>query len=438
MCESRGSHRQSAVRIVAVASLLVASGVVTSGASRFSAAATVPAVWTQQGTFSASDPALNDHFGTVDLSGDGNTAIVGAPNKALNANSQVGAAYIFVRSGSSWVQQAQLRASDAAAGDAFGATLAISTDGSTAVIGAPFKTLSGMTKSGAAYVFVRAGTVWTQAAELMGSPSSAGDNFGASVSIAGIGTVVAVGAPRHAVAGHVHAGEVSVFKRAGTNWTASGTLTASDAATGDGFGHAVIVKEQLVLVSAPLHSNANGSTGAVYEFDGSTGSYVQKTVLTASDGHVNDDFGWSLDLSLATMLIGTPGHALAGHGTGAVYVFTHNDTTGIWTQRAILAPPDGNTDDNFGATVAISDGTVAIGDTHHDVGTNHAEGAIYLFTGAAATWTQQAEITASDATAGTNFGQSVAIYPTTAMVGEPRHSAATVHAAGIVAIFTSA
>jgi len=108
---------------------------------------------------------------------------VGAPGK----NSQTGGAYVFVGSGSTWSQQAELTASDGAAADAFGFSVALS--GSTAVVSAPNKN----SQTGAAYVFTRSGTAWSQQATLTASDGAANDFFGYSVALSG--STAVVGAP---------------------------------------------------------------------------------------------------------------------------------------------------------------------------------------------------------------------------------------------------
>ena len=141
----------------------------------------------------ASDGAANDQFGySVSLSGDGSTAIVGA-RLDDDKGSDSGSAYIYVRSGSTWTQQAKLVASDGAANDQFGYSVSISSDGSTAIVGAYYDDDKG-TGSGSAYVYVRSGSTWTQQAKLLASDSADSDQFGSSVSISADGSTALVGA----------------------------------------------------------------------------------------------------------------------------------------------------------------------------------------------------------------------------------------------------
>jgi hypothetical protein len=135
-----------------------------------------------------SDAAQGDEFGhSVALSKAGSTALVGAYGK----NGSAGAAYVFVRSGTAWTQQEKLIASDTASGDYFGVSVALSKAGSTALVGADLKD----NRTGAAYVFTRSGTTWTQQQELTASDAAQGDEFGLSVALAENGSTALVGAP---------------------------------------------------------------------------------------------------------------------------------------------------------------------------------------------------------------------------------------------------
>ena len=425
-----GAIRRSRVAWVAAVLTLFGAPLVLGAAGPVGASG-----WTPQAPLFAPDAAVNDNFGTVAISGFGSTAIVGAYDKAFDGKNEVGAAYIFFDNAGTWSFQAELTASDRAEGDAFGSSVAITKDGSTVVVGAPFKTVAGKIKAGAAYVFTRSGTTWAQAAELTGNPSGRGNTFGSSVAINGIATRIAVAAPLRSVGGLRRAGTVSVFVKTGSAWSPDALLTEPDPQAGDYFGWALVAKETQVLASSPFHVNLNGSTGAVYGFDDPGGPYVQQTLLTASDGAAPDHFGSSLSLSGAAMAVGAPAHKVGGKREGAAYVFTHSDTTGIWRQRAELLPPDGNQGDDFGETTAISGTILVIGDPFHTVGSNASQGVAYVFTGAAASWAQSAELTASDGGPFTEFGGSVGASATTVMVGEPLHSVGALTGAGRVDVF---
>ena len=164
----------------------------------------------QQAELTASDGAVGDNFGlSVALSGD--TALVGAFGRDVAGKSNQGAAWVFVRSGGVWIEQAQLTASDGAAGDVFGISVVLS--GDTALVGARGHDVDGKSDQGAAYVFVRSGASWTQQAELIPSDGAAGDWFGGKVALSGETAVV--GARYHDVDGKSNQGAAWVFVRSG-------------------------------------------------------------------------------------------------------------------------------------------------------------------------------------------------------------------------------
>jgi hypothetical protein len=204
------------------------------------------------------------------------------------------------------LQKAKLTAPDAAVGDYFGDSVAVS--GSTAVIGAEYKD-SG---KGAAYVFVRSGMVWSEQAELKAADGVAGDLFGYSVAASGSTAVVG------AVGRNGSIGAAYVFVRSGTTWSQQATLTASDGASGDSFANSVAVSGSTVVVGA---SNKNFSTGAAYAFVRSGTTWSQQAELTASDGGAFDGFGYSVAVSASNAVVGAYGH---NSSAGAAYVFVRS------------------------------------------------------------------------------------------------------------------
>jgi len=166
-------------------------------------------VLAEQAKIQASDKEASDVFGTsVSISGDGLTAIVGAPNEDTGG-SNVGAAYIFIRSGTSWTQQAKIQASDAETLDYFGLSVSISSNGNTAIVGARQED-TGVTDAGAAYIFTRSGTTWTETQKIQASDAEASDWFGHSVSISSDGLTGIVGA-RQEDTGATDAGAAYIF-----------------------------------------------------------------------------------------------------------------------------------------------------------------------------------------------------------------------------------
>jgi hypothetical protein len=280
---------------------------------------TLGAVWTQQQVLTASDAAAGDQFG-FSLAMSNSSVIVGAPGKSAGA----GAAYVFVGPAGVWSQQQELTAADAAAGDQFGHSVALS--GDTAAIGAWHKTVLAQATAGAAYVFVRTGSAWAPQQELSLAAPAAADTFGTSVGVAADTAIV--GAPGRDVGATVNAGTAYVFIRSGTTWSQTAALTAADAAANDGFGSSAALDTTSVIVGAPFHAvGAAAAAGAAYTFSGSGAAWSQTSEPTATDAAAGDNAGTSVAISSGTMFMGAPFHAVAGlANAGSVYAFVFDVT----------------------------------------------------------------------------------------------------------------
>ena len=171
--------------------------------------------------------------------------------------SGAGAVYVFTRSGTSWSQQAKLQASDPEVNDFLGKSIAI--DGDTMVAGAYLEDTGG-SNTGSAYVFTRSGTSWSQQAKLQASDAAANDQFGISVAIDG-DTMVA-GAYKE----NSDAGAAYVFTRSGTTWTEAKKIVASDAGGGDRLGHSVDISSDTIVAGAYKEDTGASDAGAAYTF----------------------------------------------------------------------------------------------------------------------------------------------------------------------------
>jgi hypothetical protein len=290
-------------------------------------------VWSQQAELT---PNNMGNFYDVAISGD--TVVVGAPLTFVNDFDDAGVVYVFVRglpsvlapalAGSApivgtakvWNLQAKLTASDPATFADFGSAVGI--DGDTLVVGATGQN----NDAGAAYVFVRSGTVWSQPAEITGSDTVASDVFGLSVSVSG--DTVVVGAP--------NAGAAYVFVPMNGIWSQEAKLTASDATSSDGFGNAVAISGDYAVVGA---YGENNQTGAAYLFGRSGSTWSQQGKLTASG--TTADFGLSVAISGNHIVVSAP---FEDSRNGAVYVFrTFNRLLvgpGFWVNNLVNAPDD--------------------------------------------------------------------------------------------------
>jgi nucleoside-specific outer membrane channel protein Tsx len=363
--------------------------------------------WLQQAELTAADGSYYDDFGqSVAVSG--STMVVGAPGHTVGSNFAQGVAYVFVESGGLWKQQAVLSAADGTPSDGFGDSVAIS--GSTIVVGAPFhpSDVYGDWGPGAAYVFVQSGGTWTQQAELTASDGVPGDWFGLSVAISG--STALIGSENNAA---------YVFVQNGTTWSQQAELTASDAAPSDQFGYSVALIGSTALIGSVGHTvGSNYAQGAAYVFVESGGTWTQQAELTASDGAYLNRFGQSVSVDGSTIVVGASGHA---QYQGAAYVFT--ESGGKWSQQAELTASDGVASDAFGYAVALNGSTVVVGARNHPASgsKNPGPGAAYVFDGSGGTWTQQAKLTASDGLVGDFFGISVAMSGSTVAAGAYGH-----------------
>lgn len=218
-------------------------------------------VWSQQAKLTAADGAAGDVFG-ISVALSGNTILVGADlndEKAVDA----GAVYVFTRSGDGWSQQAKLTASDGAETDIFGVRVALS--GDTAIISARRDDDDVMgVDAGSAYIFVRTGTTWRQQAKLTASDGAADDRFGRSVALAG--DVAVIGAMFQDDNGE-NSGSAYVFTRTGGAWSEQAKLTAADGAEGDVFGFSVALSGDTAVIGAARNDDNGTEAGAAYIFD---------------------------------------------------------------------------------------------------------------------------------------------------------------------------
>ena len=367
---------------------------------------TIDPLLSSETKLTASDGAMNDFFGTSVVIG-GDTAIVGAwGDDTVGSNS--GAAYVFQRSGTNWTEQAELTASGVAAGAGLGISVAIS--GDTVVAGA-FQDDDAGSNSGSAYVFQRSGTAWSEQAKLTASDGAAGDRFGISVAISG--DTVVVGAHEDDDSGS-ESGSAYVFQRSGTVWTEQAKLLASDGAANDEFGCTVAISSDTVVVGAQFHGKSDSLVGAAYVFQRNGTAWIEKAKLLASDGAESDIFGSSVTISGDTIVVGAARGDGATTDSGSAYIFQRSGTT--WTEQAKLTASDGSTDDRFGDSVAISDDTVAVGAFGDDDDAGNSSGSTYVFQRSGPAWIEKAKLTASDGPAAA-FGYSVDISDGIVIVG---------------------
>lgn len=339
-------------------------------------------VWTEQAKLTASDAGPGDRFGwSVSISGD--TIVVSAFWDDIGLNPDQGSVYVFTRTGETWTEQAKLTASDGAAFDEFGYSAAVS--GDTVVVGAPKDDVAPNTDAkpvenqGSVHIFGRTGTTWTKQAQLTASEGAAGDLFGFSVGVSGVTAVIGAllddVAPKEDVARNKDQGSAYVFARTDGAWGEQAHLTASNGAGGDQFGFWVSVSGDTAVVGANLH---NSQQGAAYVFRRFGQTWPEEADLVASDGAAGDYFGRSVAVSGDMVVVGAQFDDVDPHADqGSAYVFTRAD--GTWPQKAHLIAPDGNDNDLFGVSVGASGDTAILGASFSDIGVKRFQGSAYIW-----------------------------------------------------------
>jgi FG-GAP repeat len=337
----------------------------------------------QQGS-KLTEAASPDFGESVALSADGNTALIGASGD----NGKIGAAWVFTRSGETWAKQgAKLTAADEVGTGAFGVSVALSADGNTALIGGWADN-----SHGAAWVFTRSGSTWTQqGAKLTGSGESGSENdFGSSVALSADGNTALIGG----FGDNSLRGAAWVFTRSETTWTQQGEKLTGNGEVGAGdFGYSVALSADgnTALISGMNDSNRHG---AAWIFTRTGTKWAQQGEKLTGNGEVGEgDFGWSADLSGDgnTALVGGPYDrpSTYPHGVGAAWVFTRSGTT--WTQQGEKLTGNGEVGEgDFGCSVSLSgDGNTALIGGPTDDPSNNYGGAAWVLTRSGETWIQQ-------------------------------------------------
>jgi len=435
--------------------------------------------WTQQARLNANDGEDGDHFG-VAVALDGDTALIGAPNNAVTAGGQ-GAAYVFARNGASWTQRQRLTASNGAVDDHFGNAVALS--GEKALIGAY---LYGSDDRGALYTFRRGATNWTQTDQTLAPNPTAGARFGVSVALDGNTAVIGAslglfqtGVDQRSAYVFVYGGEWFLVRRLGPELGSANDrfgyavaldgdtvlagayrgdaaandqgaayaftlrdsrsveqqkLTAQDGATNDRFGSAVALDGDTLVVGAWGDTiGANVNQGSVYIFTRNGATWTQQQKLTSNDGAADDSFGYSVALDGAMLVVGAYRDTIGGNANqGSAYIFTRNGTVWAQQQKLTAVAIDGLPNDNFGRSVALGSGAVVVGAS----GADTSRGSVYVFTFNGAVWTQQAKLTANDRAAGDEFGYAVGLSGDTLVVGAFRDSIGANTQQGSAYVFT--
>ncbi|WP_224190196.1 FG-GAP repeat protein [Nannocystis pusilla] len=440
-----------------------------------------PAVDQAIGYFKASNAESGDSFGGgLAISADGTTMVVGATYENGgahgvdgpqydNSSPKSGAAYVFVREGDAWKQQAYLKAFNVNADDRFGGEVAISASGDTIAVGARFEdsaatgiggqsTDNSAANSGAVYVFERQAGAWSQSAYIKATNTGPGAEFGYALALSADGKTLAVGAPDESNAATgvdgapgqgvaPESGAVYVYSHDGGEWAHRAYLKASNTGQQDAFGAAVALSADgtTLAVGAPYESSRSPGidgdqsddsliSGAAYVFSLKNDVWTQQAYIKASNPGSGDCFGYAIALALDgdTLAIGAPLESSTSNemddeqpndwalNAGAVYVFSRRYQT--WQQDAYVKAPNADIVDAFGASVALSgDGGILVAGAPNESGgdagsfadpldeTKPDSGAAYVFTRVAGTWTHRSYLKAPNSGSHESFGADVAL-----------------------------
>ncbi|HEX7831684.1 MAG TPA: Ig-like domain repeat protein, partial [Thermoanaerobaculia bacterium] len=386
--------------------------------------------WIEQAYLQPTGRASSDHFGRS-VAIDGDTAIVGTFGDDTSAGTNAGKAYVFVRSGTAWEQQAQLESDDPSELALFGSIVALS--GDTALVLASRKDQFPSSYSrGSAYIFVRNGTTWTQQAKLEPIGLDQGESFAISGDIDG--DTVVIGALTDDAAETPEVGSAFVFTRSGSTWTQQARLETPHPYPFGSFGVSVAIDGNTIVVGAPGDDWRVPNAGAAYVFVRTAGVWTLQGELFANDAVAGDRIGMSVAVDGDIVILGAPyNDTAAGDLSGSAYVFVRNGTT--WMQQFQLHASDGAMDDAFGFSVRLDGNFAIVGAPAHDSPGGFDSGAAYVFRRDGVAWSQQAQIVAPDGGPRDSFGYSVTLRDGTAIVGAPDDDSPTDYDSGSAYVF---
>ena len=368
------------------------------------------------------NPDSGDQYGiSTAVNTDGSLVVIGSLSDGSNGE-QSGAAYVFTETMVDYARQGILTASDGAAGDLLGSSAAMSNDGQTIALGAP----GDGSGQGSAYIYTRPSTTWSNIAstiKLTASDGAAGDGFGSSIAMSGDGNTIVVGAHSNDATGAANAGAAYVFERPTsgsvfTAWVSSSAgikLTASDAAADDEFGSSVSINQDGSIIAVGARGD---SPGSVYVFNRPATGWAAAAGTITLTGPTNIDARAQLGESVS--ISGDGGTIVAGspEAPGSAYVFTM--PTNGWaatSTSARLTAPDDDSRDKFGGAVSVSsDGSsIAVGATAADTANRVDVGAVYMFTMPSTGWADTSAaaklIRESFGFSGQAFGHAVSLSP---------------------------
>ncbi|MCI0709222.1 MAG: FG-GAP repeat protein [Chloroflexi bacterium] len=331
-------------------------------------------VWYEQTKLVADDPQISFYFGSS-VALDGDTALVGSIWEGCDEvyPYYCGSVYVFARDGENWTQQVRLMASDATADERFGYSIAL--DGDTLLVGAPDRDCDAGSGCGAVYVFVKQGRGWREQARLT---SDIQNNFGWSVAIDG--DTALIGARGEECPYGLACGSAYIFTREDDTWTQQARLEDYRSDNLDSFGWTVAMDDNMALIASVWDEcAAGGSCGSVYMFTLDDGIWYERAQFQQGKRMDRAAYGWSLALDNDTALIGAKGtNCASGERCGAAYILMTSEGTSA--RQFELTASDAASNDYFGYSVALDGNTALIGAPQTSCEAGEKCGSVYVFT----------------------------------------------------------
>lgn len=368
----------------------------------------------QTDKLNAEDPQNNQWFGfSVDVAGD--TAILGAP-KDSEHHFNAGAAYIFSLGEEGWTQEAKLLPRNPFGGDGrqlAGWSVGIDADGDTAVVGARGFTHSGTFQAGEVFVYEKAGGEWSQVAHLYDENPGRQDQLGVSVVIDEDGDTIVAGSTERGSSRSYGPGKALVFERQDGDWTETARLTPSDGDRRDTFGNGISMDADgdTVAIGAREADRTAHNGGAVYVFEETDGTWEEAAILADPDAQRGDKFGANTALSPdgETLLVNSAKADAGARNAGSVHVYEHGDDG--WTATQKLHAPDPDVGERFGSSMAIVDGVAVLGSKLEDLDGLRDAGEAYLYLAGDDGFSHAGNLSAADAEPGDRLGRDIALTP---------------------------
>jgi hypothetical protein len=390
-----------------------------------------PPIVVEEARLEGDTPAAGGDFAWSGMAAWGDLLVVGARREDAVSIPAAGAAYVFVRDGLTWTQTARVTASTPQALAAFGSSVAI--EGDRMVVGAHLENGPVAQDQGAAYVFVRSGSAWTEEARLTANDPQANAEFGISVAIQGDTIIVGTWGANGINASHE--GAAYVFDRIGGVWTQTAKLVASDGAPDDEFGLKVAIDADTVACSArSKDSFVMPNIGATYVFVRSGGVWGEQATLMAPVPVGDGLFGQSVKIEGNTLVVGAAFEdGELGEDQGAAYVYVRSGTN--WTLEAELVPSLPGDFDTYGISVDLEGDTIVVGARGHDGPILPGQGSAHVFNRSGGVWTEATVLTASDPGEDDYYGNTVALQGSRVFVGAPLWDAPALFNSGMAYVY---